>query len=313
MPDTNEITKICWLHALTPLHVGEGFGIGAIDLPIVRERTTKWPLVPGSAIKGVIADRCGASEKDARIEGEKLGESKERARSFAAAFGRTGDDLSNSGALVFTDSRIVALPVHSDYGTFAWVSSRRVLMRLKRDLDAAGLGHGLSTEFGVAEESIHVPDGTSALKGSDGKAYLSDLDLAIKLCPLTKLWSEKLSGWLFTDQSWQSEFYRRFAVVPDSTFDFFSETGSEVAARIKIASETKTVERGGLWYEEYLPAETILAGLVWCDRIFAKENSGLTSQALMERYCKSELLLQVGGKATIGKGRARCFFGGANA
>ena len=94
-----ELRKMYWLHALTPLHVGEGFGIGAIDLPIVRERTTQWPLVPGSAVKGVIADKNGASGDDSRKNNAKL----------KAAFGMGGENLDNSGALMFTDARIVAI------------------------------------------------------------------------------------------------------------------------------------------------------------------------------------------------------------
>lgn len=49
-------TKIYWLEAITPLHVGMGRGVGFIDLPIIREKVTGWPLVPGSAVKGVIRD-----------------------------------------------------------------------------------------------------------------------------------------------------------------------------------------------------------------------------------------------------------------
>ncbi|MBS1874707.1 MAG: type III-B CRISPR module RAMP protein Cmr4 [Acidobacteria bacterium] len=305
-------TRVYWLHALTPLHVGEGFGIGAIDLPIMRERTTKWPLVPGSSIKGVISDRFGASEKDAREEKDKDENGKNHARELAAAFGKGGDEFSNSGALVFTDSRIVALPVHSDYGTFAWVTSKRVLMRLKRDLDEAGLGTGLTAEIAVEDNSLQVPGPDSALKSSDSRAYLGDLDFAVKPGDPAKQWAEKLAGWIFADETWRKEFIKRFAIVPDSTFDFFAQNGTEIAARIRIKAETKTVDSTGFWYEESLPAETILAGLVWCDRVFVRNRSDYTGQQLLDRYCKEELLLQVGGKATIGKGRARCIFGGSN-
>lgn len=301
MPATKDITKFYWLHAVTPLHVGEGFGIGAIDLPIVRERATGWPLVPGSAIKGVISDRFGASDKDVRKENAK----------FAAAFGTGGEDLSNSGALVFTDSRIVALPVRSDFGTFAWVTSKDVLMRLKRDLDAAGMGNGLSADINVAEDAIHLP-ASSALKGPGGKVCIADIDLSGKDCPLTKTWAEKLGKWLFTDAAWQTEFCKRFTLVPGDTFNFLAENATEIAARIRIDPEKKTVVPGGLWYEEYLPAETILAGLVWCDQGFAKKR-GFAGDVLVGEFCKNELLLQIGGKATVGKGRTRCIFGDSNA
>jgi CRISPR-associated protein Cmr4 len=296
-----ELRKMYWLHTLTPLHVGEGFGIGAIDLPIVRERTTQWPMVPGSAVKGVIADKNEASGDDPRKKNPKL----------KAAFGMGGENLDNSGALMFTDARIVAIPVHSDYGTFAWVTSQRVLLRLKRDLDTAGLGGGMTAECGVARNTIHTAEGiASELRSPDGTAYLADLDFTVTSCAITKQWAEKLGGWIFADSAWRTEFAKRFAVVHDETFNFFAETGTEVAARVRINPDSKTVARGGLWYEEYLPAESVLAGLVCCDRVFT--NHGITAQSLMDEFCKAELQVQIGGKATIGKGRVRCIFGGSN-
>lgn len=40
----------------TPLHVGAGSSVGAIDQPVIRERHTRFPVIPGSSIKGVLAD-----------------------------------------------------------------------------------------------------------------------------------------------------------------------------------------------------------------------------------------------------------------
>ena len=62
--------KIYWLHAITPLHVGAGRGLGYIDMPIAREKVTSWPYVPGSSIKGVIAEHFGASDNDERMTNE---------------------------------------------------------------------------------------------------------------------------------------------------------------------------------------------------------------------------------------------------
>ncbi|RMD58772.1 type III-B CRISPR module RAMP protein Cmr4, partial [Candidatus Parcubacteria bacterium] len=46
--------KLMFLHALSPLHAGTGQGVGAIDLPIAREKGTEIPIVPGSSLKGVL-------------------------------------------------------------------------------------------------------------------------------------------------------------------------------------------------------------------------------------------------------------------
>ena len=298
-----EQLKMYWLHALTPLHIGAGFGVRFIDLPIEREKATGWPVTPGSAVKGVLADRAGAAKQESRKDSAKL----------KAAFGTAGEDHSNSGALVFTDARLVSIPVRSDYGTFAWVTSRRALLRLLRDLKSVGLGTDLTTDFGAEkEDDVLVPDSPrTELHSADPRIYIADLDFAAKTSPAVRLWAEKLAGWLFAEPSWQSEFRKRFAVVPNGAFDMLAETATEVAARVRIDPDRKSVEKGGLWYEESLPAESILAGLVWCDRVFTAD--GISPDTLMKEFCSGEKTVQIGGKATTGKWRVRCIFGGAHA
>ena len=55
--------RIYWLHALTPIHAGVGRGVGYIDLPIDRDKVTNWPLIRGSAFKGVWADHYKANDE----------------------------------------------------------------------------------------------------------------------------------------------------------------------------------------------------------------------------------------------------------
>ncbi|MGH8656044.1 MAG: type III-B CRISPR module RAMP protein Cmr4 [Gammaproteobacteria bacterium] len=104
-------------------------------------------------------------------------------------------------------------------------------------------------------------------------------------------------------------FKERFAILPDNSFDFLCKMGTEINARIRIDDEKKTVAKGALWYEESLPAESILAGLVWCARVFSDDRT-ITQGKLLQTYCTGERSLQIGGKATIGKGRVRCLFNG---
>src|SRR6185503_12686922 len=51
------ITRLTLIHAMSPLHPGTGQSVGAIDLPIARERPTGIPLIPGSSIKGALRAR----------------------------------------------------------------------------------------------------------------------------------------------------------------------------------------------------------------------------------------------------------------
>src|SRR5579883_467196 len=294
--------KVYWLHTLSPTHVGTGRGVGYIDLPIHRDKVTNWPVIPGSAFKGVWADYYGATE-DKRRSDPKL----------RLAFGRASDqdNASNAGALIPTDARLVCLPVRSFQGTFAWCTSALALKLLRRDLALAG-------EQDPPPESAGPEAGTvlhsrESVLTEGGRIYLEDLDFAAKTTDETDRWAQWIARRVFPDDApWKDEFRRRFAVLPDVVFDFLTETGTEVTARVKIKDDTKTVADQALWNEEALPAETILAGLIACDRVYAKDAGEVTQEGLLARYANDPLTLQIGGKATVGRGRVRCVFTAMN-
>src|SRR5436309_15986200 len=48
---------------ITPLHIGCGQDVGVVDLPVIRERTTGYPFIPGSGIRGSLRDTF--SQRDA--------------------------------------------------------------------------------------------------------------------------------------------------------------------------------------------------------------------------------------------------------
>jgi CRISPR-associated protein Cmr4 len=287
--------KIYWLHCLTPVHIGAGQGVGFIDLPIMREKITNWPIVPGSALKGVQRERFK----------EQVDKGQMTKSLFDSVFGSQGEGADQAGALVYSDARIVLFPVRSFYGTFAYVTSSLVLRRLQRDLRLAGIetpqvpaddGHVL---LYAAKESDII---------SDEQAFLDELDFKARQDVHVAEWAEFLAQALIRDEpDWQQMLIRRFAVVPDHIFQYFCVHGTEVNARIRIGPQ-RTVEGGALWYEESLPAETVLAGLVWCDRVYG--NNGISTEQIMNEFCTKPQLLQIGAKATVGKGRVRCLFGG---
>ena len=287
----NTNTRLYWLHALTPLHVGAGRGVGYIDLPVMREKVTNWPLVPGSAVKGVLRD-YHEIKKSTLLD---------------AAFGKGGDEHSNSGSLVFTDGRIVCLPVRSFYGTFAWCASSLALQRLARDLKAADALPQAADVPEVQEGQCLPGSDTSKLRDAGGKVFLEDLDFTTQSSREAKAWANWLAEQVFAgDANWKNAFLERFVMLPDNVFNFLCDTGTEVAARVRIEDDKKTVANGALWYEEALPAETILGGLVWCDRVFG--GNGTKPAELLDACCGTSLDLQIGGKSTVGHGRVRCIF-----
>ncbi len=290
-------TRTYWLHALSPTHTGTGRGVGYIDLPIDREGVTGWPVIRASAFKGVWADHHRATEK-ARRENNEL----------RAAFGTAGDENnSNAGALIPTDARLVCLPVRSFFGTFAWCASPLGLQILHRTLTLAGVRDLPDAPSELVDN--HARHTTQTSLKAETEIFLEDLDFTAEACETATAWAEKIAAWVFpSDKEWQQQFTKRFVVIPDTPFDFLCETSTEVHTRVRIDDETKTVAKGALWMEESLPAETILMGIVQCDRVFDRDGEDITPDGLLDRFASEQLSLQIGGKATIGRGRMRCVF-----
>lgn len=300
-------TRMYWLQTITPLHVGAGKGVGFIDMPIMREKVTDWPLVPGSATKGVLRDHFSQNGNEKQKE------------LIDVAFGKQIiDESSNAGSLILTDAHIVCLPVRSLYGTFAYITSPLVLERLKRDLEAAGYKDIPLTPRPARNEAL-LMDGSKVV--GEGQVFFEDLDFMAKEDESAKKWAEMLARVIFPKEPvketvWSGILKERFVILNDDCFNFLSKTGTEVTAHVRIEDETKIVARGALWYEETLPAEAILAGIAWCDRVFGSEKLAeklgvekITRRDILETYCTTDKLdLQIGGKATVGKGRVRCLF-----
>ena len=118
---------LLFIHALTGLHPGGGTALGVVDLPVQRERHTDWPIISGSSLKGVMRAECTRDNWEDK--------------DVLAAFGpETKDASDHAGAVAFSDARILAFPVRSLTGVFAWVTCPAVLNRLSRDVGLIGGG-----------------------------------------------------------------------------------------------------------------------------------------------------------------------------
>ena len=283
------LTKPFLLHALSPLHAGTGQAAGIVDLPIARYRSTGIPFVPGSSIKGVLRDARRAS-------GE------EKPDKLLAVFGpETNEAAAHAGALVVGDARLLALPVRSFRGTFAWVSSPLLLELARRDLAEVASGLKLPSFAGRA---ARVANGSACLhrdKNGPEKIYLEDLDLPTQADPACDGWAKFLAPLVSPGED---IFSKRFVVVDDDTMSFLMETATQLDARVRLDSDTRTVAKGALWLEESLPPESLLLGLLAADRSRKKEFE-MTAREVLDYALAKETVLQLGGKATVGRGRCR--------
>lgn len=271
-------TRPFLLHALSPLHAGTGHTPDIIDLPIARMKATGIPFLPGSSIKGVLRDARRATDRE----------------KTEAVFGPSDDPAAHAGALVVGDARLLALPVRSFRGTFAWVTSPLLLTLAKRDLEDASL-------------AIPSIDGRGArlARGSacmdNGKLYLEDLDLSATEGTEATAWAQLLAPLVFAGDD---IFTKRFAIVDEDTMAFLWETATQVDARVRLDECTRTVAQGALWLEESLPPETLLIGLLAADRS-RRRNVSMTPDEVLGFALSGEEVHQLGGKATSGRGRCR--------
>jgi CRISPR-associated protein Cmr4 len=289
--------RLLFVHALSPLHAGTGQGVGVIDLPIARERANGLPYLPGSSLKGVLRDSPDALLPNGLRE---------------KIFGPpTTQAETHAGSVNFSDQRLLLLPVRSLVGTFAWVTSPYILQRLARDaraMDISGLP-AIVPQNPTGVEQCFVPEGSRLISSS--QVLLEDLDLQPDAAgqQLATGWADWVGCQLFpgtnatnNDGRWRQGLTERFCIVHDDLLSFLLDTAIEIIARIALMDDTKTVKEGQLRYEEALPCESVLYGLVTALPI-KKFASELTSQSILTLVAAlTTKAVQLGGKATVGRG-----------
>jgi CRISPR-associated protein Cmr4 len=290
-------SQLYYLHALTPLHVGSGRGEGYIDLPLTREQATDLPVVPGSAVKGVLRYE---HEPDwpTTVANSLFGK--------APVPGSEGEEA--SGLLRVGDARLLCLPVRSWRGVFAWATCPLVLRRYWRDsADVKDIDDSqrvsLIPDLDGNDEAWVIAN--SELVWSGDKIYLEDLNLrAVQGQQKAEDWAKHIAERVFPkpeDEDWRTEFKKRFAILPDTLFAFLAKHATELRAHVRL-SDKRTVENGP-WYEESLPAESLLWGLMGRD-VFRGKSQATDTDQLWE-VIREERRLQIGGSATVGLGQVR--------
>lgn len=280
--------KLLFLQALSPLHAGTGQGVGAIDLPIAREKATGIPIVPGSTLKGVLRANC---------EDEAL-----KIRVFGPETENAGE---HAGSAQFSDLRLLFMPVRSFSGTFAWVTSPLLLRRFQRDCDMAKTPFPAEIPAVDDKEICLVPSPSSKIKmeikGRKDQVVLEDLRLTSQPDDMLKTLMDWLKVFFFeVGTPWQGLFTERVCVVHDDVLSFLLDTATEITARISLDEKKKTVVQSALWYEEALPAESVLSGMMVIQEIQASEKDVLDAVTKL-----AQGPLQVGGSATVGRGLCR--------
>lgn len=324
-----------FIYTESATHAGTGTGLGAIDLPIQREKTTDYPIIQGSGIKGALRQQYPGSKED---------------KDKAVVFG-PDDQPDYGGAVAIGDARILAFPVRSLKGVLAWVTCRDVLARFVRD--AANLEPPLLPNIAPQLQIDHtqayassddvVLDGstivledyqyrqepyTFAIGEMDGELR-GDLVYRDEQTQRTRLIAEKWASWLAkialpttpAYAYYRESFPKRFVILPDDDFRDFALYSTEVTTRVKLDRDTKTVDKkiGGLFTMEALPADSLLyvpitthKPRIQRDKLAGSEFKAESTDGDVLGWLQTNnpSRIQIGGDETVGYGQVALRWGG---
>ena len=295
----NSKNALLFIHAQTSLHPGTGTALGTVDMPIQRERHTGWPMIAGSSLKGVIREHC-RPDGDEKFEKEK----------WCDVFGsESGTNDPQAGAISFTDARILAFPVRSARGVFAWITCKEVIDRLGRDAKLATVPFTWQLTGGLEEGSAVASSNALEIAG-EKKLLLEEYDFNVSTSTEYTKAVQDVAEWL-ADNATHDEFTRErlkthLVVLPDTEFTHFVRHATEVTARIGLDYKTKTVTGGALFYEEFLPPETLMYSVVIANKGRRANAQVESSASEILKFVTDKLppnsILQIGANETIGKG-----------
>jgi len=256
--------KAFYLYAESQIHAGTGADVGIEDLPIQRERTTGFPVIQG--IKGALR---ASGIVDDNIFGSKPS--------------KGADDVTDAGKVAFSEAKILLFPVRSAEKMFVWVTCPLILGRFSRStgkkLNVPSIPEGKAL---IADQSF-----------KDGPLTLEELELSCQKSAEVNNIASIVAN-CAPDEYIKGKLKSDLVLVSDDLFSKIVKTMTEVQPRIRIDEKTGIVARGALWYEEYLPQDSVLY-FVCRETVYAKGSESKVG-ALNGK------VISIGGKETTGKG-----------
>ena len=295
-----EAQQLVFYTCVSPVHMGAGQAVGAIDNPIQREVHTGHPLIAGSGLKGAVRHHFARTWKDDKDN-----------KLIARLFGPERGASDHAGAIAFTDAALVAFPVRSLKNTFVYATCPTALARLKRLA-------GTAATWSVPE----VAEGSAKTAGASMLANNRLVLEVFDFCAKTDDGVKAIADWLAANalpQSAEHDFFRAklsadLTVLSDTEFGHFVRHATVVEAHVMINNDTGAAADGHLFYTENLPPEALLAGLLLASVERRPKGKGtedlMDAEAVLaavlrdagERKGLADHLLQVGGDATTGRG-----------
>lgn len=281
-----------FLYAVSPVHMGAGSAVGAIDNPIQRERHSQHPSFAGSGIKGAL-----------RHGFEALGGQSELIDRLFGPASRSGE--LHAGAVSLGDAQLVAFPVRSLRGGFVYATCPYALNRAQRLLTLIGAG--------ADWPALNVADGQTLVTHpallADGKLHLEAFQYDAQVHGPLQALAGDLAGRALPSGSayafFRGKLTQDLVVLSDGDFAFFAQNATLVEPHVRIDEETGVADGGGLFYTENLPPESLLiAPMMASATRTGRAEDRLDAVEVMSklRLAIDGKLLQLGGNATTGRG-----------
>lgn len=252
--------------AETAIHPGAGRSTGFVDLPVAREAATDYPVIVGSSLKGALRERISGEADASQTE---------------QIFGKHD----HAGGVLFSDARLLLLPIRSLTGSYRWVTCPHLLERFERDRRRAGF------KDSVLPDGFSAPTNEQVLSNTVGETiFLEERQFtSMNLIPEGV---ERAIAPLFQDPSARKRLPRQLVILSDDDFAWFARYGLSVVARNVLEEGTK--KSINLWYEEVIPADALFYTIL--------HERSANSLDPLHASLESNPYARMGGNETVGQG-----------
>lgn len=290
-----ELAELVILRAVTNLHPGVGREGETVDLPVQKDNLG-FPIIYSQSLKGALKSALWHSPNLAKI-----------------LFGPEPEDEKFTSAVAVTDCIVVAFPVRSLEGVYAFATSPLLLKRLNEFLKLIRKVEGM---YKCVEELSNLSIG-------EGKCRISkEAEGILKIEALGKrlLINEEIDVEYEIDQSGNIKTLEELLGIDRGRLIVLNDDDALRAlkrslirvTRIAIDREKKTVKRGALWTEEYVPWGTIFATVFLYSKARGPtsdlQEASKVRDVLKELLNKTGNYLIIGGDETVGRGIVKLEF-----
>ena len=217
-------------------------------------------------------------------------------------------DQENAGIFAFGEAKILAFPVRSARGSFAFVTCPLALERFRRE--HGGLEKLVTPVMRVPDEPKDMfcmaGDKVVITRGGQTGVVLEEFRFNLTAA-FPAEWETALLSLL--DDSVLQAGQGRFVHLSTGDFSHFVRTACDISQHVRISDETGTAERGGLFDLESVPAETLFfAPVTQLPRPSTPDKPGMPFERVNEEFqalsglLSGKPVLQFGGDSTTGLG-----------